>query len=324
MTRSSTQDLPPLDPEELAAFADGRLEGEARDVVVARLARDREARELLADVIAVRDATVRDATVRDDAVRDATVRDEADDSPEAGRLLRGPWTRHAWVGVAAAAAALVALVVAPRLLAPSPDLQGLAGELRLDGETLAALERPLWSATRGGAPVGVFDGFGPRESFRWGVRAVDFQVALRSDDADLLASAAHAADRLLEGTDFYGQYSRIASLDRRLARRESEALAEAAIESPSVDAFFFRYGMWGRAAWLAAVDGDEGFFRSRAGRSVRHLEVPEELPEGVSRSDLAAELQSMGRRVVSVAEGEEDLASLEAALWQVLEERTRR
>lgn len=322
MTRSSTTDLPPIDPEELAAFADGRLRGEARDALVARLARDCEARELLADVIAVRDEVEEDlAAAGEDAAEPAAepTAERTAEPARKGRLLRGPWTRRAWAGVAAAAAAVIALVVAPRLLVPAPDLQRLAGEVHLEEGELAAIERPVWSATRGGAPVGDFDGFGPRESFRWGVRAVDFQVALRSGDPDRLASAAHAADRLLEGTDFQGQYPRIAFLDPHQARREGAALAEAAIESPAVDDFFFRYGMWTRAAWLAAVAGEVDFFRSRAGRSLRSLDPPED-----DSDELAAEIRDLRRRVAAVAEGEEEVPSLESALWAVLEERSRR
>ena len=55
MPETSAPARPPIDPEELAAFIDGRLEGERRRLMIARLAEDEDAYDLYDEVLRVRE-----------------------------------------------------------------------------------------------------------------------------------------------------------------------------------------------------------------------------------------------------------------------------
>ncbi len=95
---------PPIDPEELAAFLDGRLEGERRQLMIARLADDEDAYDLYDEVIRVREELAAAETAAGAAApASAPVGEEpaAPAPPPAeapGGLggLRGPEKRRPW------------------------------------------------------------------------------------------------------------------------------------------------------------------------------------------------------------------------------------
>jgi hypothetical protein len=131
----------PLDPERLAALLDDRLSAEDRAALLALLAQDSAAREILADASAVLDEV---------ADRTATV-------PE--RPLARPATRRCWPVLVLAAAASVAVVtmrqratVARDAIASTALVSPAAvTTLALAPEARDALVRARWSVVRGSA-----------------------------------------------------------------------------------------------------------------------------------------------------------------------------
>lgn len=279
---------PPIDAEELAAFIDGRLEGERRQRVIERLAEDEEAYELYSAVIEVREAL--ETEVADSAVPQvppaseggaaALFRPATPAGPEGGRTRRrgkllGWWrserSRTSWLPAAAAIAAGVAVTVLAVwwVLRPTGSRQLLAA---FDAGTVsppvarAALDR-LEPAYRGVEEERA-------AQFKLGARAFDLALAVEAGEPESAARWLDEMSRLLEQVPAsFGLPEIYQSLAVRLdegepprsLRRdvaEAEREIEAALDLPEQPLFAF--GRWLEAVRTAAAHGDRTFLASSA------------------------------------------------------------
>lgn len=266
-----------LDLEQLAAFVEGRLSGEARRRVLKLLAESDEAYEVFVD----------------------TVRFRAEEGLEEERLAaRVPSRVWRWAGIPLAAAAAAVLVLATpliRTLRP-PDLPqfttdqligSLGGAGALPGALGPGWDQRAWSVTRGaGARLAE-----PAVAFRLGVRTVDLRIALQSPgagDADRLISEILALLSDVElSQPVAAQYAQLRSqvaaggdtAPLPSAAAAAEAALKALLQSPR-----FSVGQWCAAAELAARAENASFFRSTATRSF--FDVVDRL--GLDAADLDA------------------------------------
>ena len=101
----------------------------------------------------------------------------------------------------------------------------------------------------------------------------------------------------------------------RLDEPSQEALAEHSVAQMSileyVDASYYRYGLWIRAAWLAAESGQLDFFRGESVRALGALHPPDQALEDEIVS-LRQEIRGLG--------SESDLATLSARLESIARE----
>ncbi len=274
------------DFEDLAAFADGRLSGEARTAVLDRLAADEEYYELLTDLL-----------------RFQQEEETAGATGKLAEVVAHPsWLRRrrGWI---AAVAALVPVALGFVLLLRSASIGPLETmTAELDATELAELggawDERLWSALRGSQlPFA-----GRRDAFRLGARSVDLHLALQAGHREL------ATEYLMEMTDLLRGDARTGSAAARYegllgALRERPApelvrssLRAAADLEPLVDGFYFDYGVWARSGWWAAKAGARNHFQLRAVRGfVERGDVPEaerdrlnELEAAIERRDLEA------------------------------------
>ncbi len=242
-----------FDVEELAAFIDGRLKGEARTRVVRLLTESKEVYEVFAE----------------------TLRFKAEAGAHGARVIRLPrWRRAPLVPLAAAAALALFLVPDRWLGAPqreAPSGAKLVGELSLSPDAAAMLQadwdRHPWSVTRGGAErLGE-----PELAFRLGMRSADLAAALRLSDYSTGQRLAEEIVELLEGVEFSQPVaSRYLDLRARLEEgepaqsllgiaEEAEGSLARLLKSPRFD-----LGRWCAAALLAIRLEDPDLFRSAA------------------------------------------------------------
>ena len=339
MPKAEARARPPIDPEELAAFIDGRLEGDRRRLMIERLADDEDAYDLYDEVIRVReelrwaaDGGAAEAT----AVVEPQPRRSVEGSPgEPSSVVRLPErtssSRFGWSGagwLAAAAALAVAVLVGWLLLRPRGPVAGSSELLaRFESSTLGphaaavALET-LGRTFRSGDPLP------PEEraaSFRLGVRAFDLALAAEARDAKLTADWFEEIDRLLDAVSFgftyQGAYQQLGqdlaagaspqSLRRRIANAEADL-------DRDLDQPYFAFGRWVEAVRIAAVTGDRRFLASRpARRPLRHFlesrpspavaerlaTVSRELERGAASADLEAVAEALEAVIEDCADG---------------------
>ncbi|GBD31638.1 hypothetical protein HRbin33_00597 [bacterium HR33] len=290
-----------LDLEELAAFVDGRLEGEARARVIRLLASSEEAYEVFAE----------------------TLRFQAEERARGARVVRFPRWRRAVLVPLAAAAALALLLVQDRWLGtPQPEaLSGarLVRQLDLSPAAVATLgaewDRHPWSVTRGGAAR-----LDESElAFRLGMRSADLAAALRMTDYTGAERLAAEIVELLEGVELSQPVtSRYVDLRAKLEQGESlQSLLEAAERSEQslsrlLDSPQFDLGRWCAAASLAVRLRNQDLFRSPGSRAF--LEGVDRL--GLEASDLEAlrRIAALTSGVIGEAEYRELQALLEAII----------
>lgn len=248
---------PEIDLEELAAYADGRLEGERRASVEARLARDEELYEMLLDAARFRE--------EEEAAREAV--------PQKGRLYTFQARRVRWAAAAAvAAAALVWVYFVAPFGGPGPGgsdgpefrvaalSQDLATGTDLEARYGADWVDPPGSAWRGEEEAG---------ALRLGALLVDLDASLRAGDRR--ASTVVLA-RILGSLKAGTTERTCRTLSEKLAAGAGRAellelagLAEAYLgedlASPDFD-----LGRWAEAGRLAALAGDEEALRRPAFR----------------------------------------------------------
>ena len=345
MTRSDERSAaashhPALD--QVAAFVDGRLTGEARRRMVEHVASCDDCQELVTETtLLLRDAAGEEATSAGGADDDDEERAEAPAGP--GRLLVPPpgrFRRALPLLAALAAAAGIALFVwtpagdwilghRGREAAVADLTASLpTGDAALQRSLATGFDRHDWSTVRGtSAPLT------PRQesTFRLGVRVAELDVALRTGDAETARLLTYRIETLLDESldlpSLSGYFAGPGSIRDGLAggAASSTLLAldaeadELLIPGPGrddpgpVDGTIYALGKWAAAGQLAAAAGDLDWF-SAAGprRQLRRL----------AKADLPADL---ARPVAVVAETLDDgpttadLPRLRDALTQLVD-----
>lgn len=333
--------LPEADPagdaerlESLAALADGGLDAERRDEILKLLDADPESLDILAEVVAMQDEIAeisfedveRAAPDADEADSDKGDSDETGDSDESIRhepedpggelpdnVVKGPWGKQILPAVAALAAAAAALIVlAPRFMTPTaPTPQGMAAAL--SNVDASAFDDPPWSAMRGdGQGAAGLDPLSPRDSFRLGILAAELESSLRAGNKEWLSSLGPWLNQVL--ADSYLRSTYLSLADPEQPAEDSLALHAEVQESTLalVDTFWYRYGVWVRAAWLAASTGQLEFF---AGDSVRSLAAL-----APTDDDVRGEIQALRAQIEDLDE-KTDLEALAGSLQEIAERR---
>lgn len=306
--------------ERLAAFVDGRLASRDRKAVVEHLASCEECYEVFSE----------------------TVRLQSESSEEDVSVSALPLTSARWQGwrrpvvwrrwvpaLGLAAAAIAVLVVAPwnRFGGADLSLQALTSSIFGSRTATVASQRIDaygWPQTLGPTSYGTDE----VTAFRLGVLAVDLDVAAAADDRRTTTILSHRMAVLLAGLELgqivaHEYYSGPRGVQGLLAHQKpSEAPLAAHREADAVlggtsqdreglvDPFWYTFGKWAEAGYLAAAAGEEDHFESAAHRRfLRRLAdapVPDHIEvamEGVARVEWAEE-RSM-----------EDLAQ---ALWELI------
>jgi hypothetical protein len=242
-------------PEVLAAFVDGRLDGDARAEVVAHLDRCRDCYEVFA----------------------GTVRFQRQEEPR-GRVLRPVrFGAPQWVWWTAAAAAVLVVAIVVPVVWEDLGLGGREGE----GEVLLASAELALALAPGGpgtaaAPWAGWPGGlsfmgepgGEAVALRVGVRLMDLAAAARSErldgagpvlqDLERLLAASAGADALEEDLDRVRKALEdgdARGLERAVARLETSA-------EGVLDPLHLALGKWAEAGRLAAAAGEATLFRT--------------------------------------------------------------
>lgn len=243
----------------IAAFIDGRLAPAERARAMQLLARDEAAFEVFADALRVQASESDTKVVPIDRLR--------------SRRSLNRWT----VIVPAAAAAVLLIAVLPRLqtgnngVAAAPGAAAIVAQLGQQPAGLRGIAGPGWeqrdwSVTRGGTSSLAESA----RDFRLGVRALDLQVALGTEDRQL-------ADRLtaeMLGWITAIQFSepvaaKYTDLRARLATTDPhDRLVTGASDAEGslaqlVDPFWFGLGKWSAAGELAARARQGAFFQTQ-------------------------------------------------------------
>jgi len=292
--------------EELAAYLDGRLDGERKERMEERLARDEELYEVFVESAAFEQRGTLAAEEEGDepTVVEGFPRLDAVSSPAADEL--SPGRRWATWAVAAAVA-LVAVGVSWLLSVQSPLRRSgdLLADLRLEVAAGTDLEArlgagwydPAWPARRGTGDVGADGLTAEVRSFRLGAQTAALDAALAAGDREaayVLASRIAAlaeAGELFAAAALFGELADaaegpepVAELVERARRGERYLVEVAEVER-------FRAGRWAETGRLAVGTGELDLLARPEFR--RHLErlrstAPEE--ERVLLEEVVAEL----------------------------------
>lgn len=282
---------PPIDAEELAAFIDGRLEGERRRRVIERLAEDEEAYELYSAVIEVReelaaegaDSAVPQVPPAPEGGAAAPFRPATSPGADGGHARRRGkllgWWRSERSGIGRLpAAAAIAAGVAVAVLAAWWVLRPI-GSRQLLAAFDAATVTPAVASEAPERLEPVFRSGNQEErgaQFKLGARAFDLALAVEAGEPESAAKWLDEMSRLLEQvpasfglSESYQELARrlgagepLRSLRRDIAEAEQEV--EAALDLPEQPLFAF--GRWLEAVRTAAAHRDRRFLASRAAR----------------------------------------------------------
>ncbi len=266
-----------FDLEELAAFIDGKLTGEARARMVKLLAESEAAHEVFVE------------TVRFQG-EEQQLREGPEVIPIRGRRPAFVGTWMVWVPVAAAASLFLFLgrPLFDSLAGPSAldfSTAQIVAELTARGDLGSSLgegwDQPGWSVTRGAAARLVES----ERAFRLGVRNVDLQVALGLQDASLADGFLSDIQEWLGEIDLSQavrvQYATIQGLLSESG--PSGALAQLGSAEVALDEFLaspsLPIGRWSEAARLAAVVREPQFFESEETSRLLDAMDEQQLPE---------------------------------------------
>lgn len=291
------------DLEELAAFADGRLSGAARDAVVEHLADCEDCYEVYAETLRVReDLGPRAVPLADDPPLTIPA-----DAPVVvhPRSFRPP--RWAVPVAALAAAAALAVVVLPWWLGtrtpvvPVGDLAVLVSDSSL-GDVDGWYEHD-WPRMRGQGPVlGTSDIDSAKRAFRLGVHTVDLEAATRLDDEASAARQAQQLETLVDEDDFLRffspQYQDLKNRVRGGADQHELLTTESRLEvlltqdADPLFSFYYSFGKWTETARLAALTGHAEYFIGsdfrRGLRKLRDAELAEDVVAKVGKVEQLA------------------------------------
>lgn len=308
-TGTSQHEPPAIDLEELAAFIDGKLEGDRRQRMLERLADDEEAYEIYDEAIRVRQEL--------GTPKPAERLHRAWEAPRAPDRLGSGWL------VAAALLAFAVftgwLVIRQPQVAPSATMVARLGP---------AVFAPQSTASRAGAELPAFRSAEPTlfsesaVSFRLGVRSFDLALAAAADDPELgrqwLAEIGHLLAEVPLGSVNEERYrelaARIAEGASPIELHREIAAAERALEEelnlPGQPAYF-SFGRWTEAIRTAAAAGDRGLLGSSAAR--RPVDVFSELESSPAVREALATIDR------ELARGDDaDLATTESAVATIL------
>lgn len=247
---------PHPDPEALAAFVDGRLEGEERRRLTEHLADCEPCYEIFSGVVAFQ----AEAEEAGGAVVAPVV-----------AIRRHPLRRAVPL---AAAAAVAGVVLLPLLRGPAEPPTLTSARL------LAPLEEESGELV-GLVDTGVYRGNGravdtdiDRRDFHLGVQLVDLEVSLLAEDKEKAANLLFdLRNILLEAGLLDEQAEGYAELRRQLAEEAPPwpeiRATTTRLEGELVDRFsplYLNFGKWAEAGWLAARGGDGEYFASPAHR----------------------------------------------------------
>ncbi|MDA8020534.1 MAG: hypothetical protein MPN21_24105 [Thermoanaerobaculia bacterium] len=312
--------------EDLAALADGTLEGSRRDEVLERLDGDEDALAILAEVVALQDEA-REVALSDDV---PAQQDDSDDGTEeardptpedvesegSGRVIRGPWRTGRLAWATAIAAGLAVVTIAPRVLAPgAPTPQSVIAALETSRLTVPSEREQFWSPPRGGSMGDippVLERMSARDSFRLGVLATDFEAALLLEDDPWRQRISSRTQNVVDEPILESFYRELANSSHKEALADHRDLQDVVLSA--ADPFFYRYGLYLRAAWLAASSGQLEFFEGRAARSLDALQPPDE--------EIGSEIDAL-RQHIDAVESEADLAELANELDRIARKHAR-
>ncbi len=280
------------DVETLAAFAEGALDGVARQRVVEHVADCPDCYELVAGT-----ARFLDEEARGPAADPAP-------SPTVLRPAPGRWRSRLAVAATLAAAAAAALLLIGRPTgwwqgpapAPGPALGELAAALPAAPSLVTTLAADWdahgWPVSRGTVPTSTE---GPQRSFRLGVRVLELDLALRGGDHELARRLTYRIDPLLgsgsAGAPLRGLYTGEQGIRGRLAAgvppeallpvsRQGDLLLDGG--AAAVDPFWYGFGKWAAAAELAAGAGETSFLAAPLTRRFLAGTDGRDLPAGVA------------------------------------------
>lgn len=298
--------------EELAAFIDGKLSGEAHARMVARLADSEELYAIFAETVRFQE-------------------EEAADAPDVAPVVAYPRSAAAWkpwmAVVATVAAVLIAVLCWHLWRASQMTPAGPRLALLIDGERYRQVagqvvgivgEGPFWSVNRGNESCPG----GPREAvFCTGVWVVDLHAALEVGDREQAVISSSRLEALL--SEMQDPFIALCSAYYAAIREELESggtLADLIAMSRQTDADlgtylkgdenlpFYALGRWAEGARVAARLGAVDYFQQWAVRSFpatlddvelapnarQHLsDLQQQLQAGVGADDLPAFQQSL-------------------------------
>ena len=262
----------PIDDALIAAFVDGRLTGEARSRVIDHLASHSDAYEAFA------------STLRD---RQESVESEPGRQAE---VLAFPIRR--WAASIAAAAAMLLVLLVPRLMAPAM----LSGRLLVQAAVPVGQEPDLIQRL----DLEVAPPLLRAERPRVGSRALAALLGEAAVDLELSRAAGNPAaiDVQVERLLMLGELAGVSQDELALlADLQGDPTGEHSLEpsyrilARTTDARFFQAGQWVEAARFAAQVRSPHLFRHPSTR--RALEILEQLPEVPDASRLAGLSRSL-------------------------------
>lgn len=297
---------PPIDPELLAAFLEGRVTPDERATVLSLLARSREARELVAEATAL---------LQDELEQPASPRLGTESSPR----RQAAWWRQ-W-RIALPAAAVVALIAFFRPGTSRPEalrtsqVPGLVGASTPEREVL--VDGPTsWNRSRGGAATDA----DPEVSFRVGYRMVDLAVALSLEEASAAATVGAEVTALLRPLPLAGSgIAVVRALLEPPAVSDPEArarlldLADRELED-LLDPAWLLLGRWTAGAATATANGEvtgRGFLDSPASRDALARLVQLDWPPAIANP--------LATLVEASATGSSDFPALLSAVGSLVE-----
>jgi hypothetical protein len=259
----ATMNKDPMDPETIAAFLDGKLEGRERERVVSALAASPDLYDLVVEATAVR------IEVPPPAERPFLV---IPSGKRIARFFKTTVRPVPWPAAAAtlAAAALAGVVFLGQALRSGPQALGLIADASWqrpgDPALGAGWSEITWPGKRGGQPSAAPTG----TAFRAGVLQVNFLVAANRGESALVRTSAEALKDVLGNVDGGGPAAVMASTATiEAARRELTKELEGLFD----DSPWYALGLWIGQARLSAQAGNVEFFaaNSKATKELRRL-----------------------------------------------------
>jgi len=310
------------DPEDIAAFLDGRLPAGQRARLIEHLA----SCELCYEVYAGAASFLADDSPEAIRLSEPLTPHRPFDRPDRRRAPEAPSWRRWWATAAVAALLAVAVGV--------PLLLWRTGGAELATEHLASLV-----AGRPGAKADVWVGRVMRgssesaevapdvQSFRLGVRFLDLRLALAADDRDAAEAVLSRFAKLFDGIPFPGDVpDRYRTLRNQLGDEKvpphSLLAAAGALESKGfkdlVEPRYVDLGRWTEACRLAGKAGRPALFRERAARPLLDQAVA---PDAKEPSDLPQRaLDTLRTLRDALAGGHADADALGRSCQELLEQ----